>query len=132
MPPVDSFRTESRFHADAGELSEVRAMVREIPDEVRDDACLLLTELFTNSVRHSGIHPDELIRVVVNWTDSSLRVDVFDVPHAKLFPRLPVRRPATGAASGWGLYLVDRLATKWGCSLGHCWFEMSPVAVAPA
>jgi hypothetical protein len=33
-------------------------------------------------------------------------------------------RPAPGAESGWGLYLVDRLASRWGTSAGGYWFEL--------
>jgi len=33
-------------------------------------------------------------------------------------------RPAPGAESGWGLYLVDRVASRWGTSAHGYWFEL--------
>jgi hypothetical protein len=50
----------------------------EVPWPMRDDAQLLLSELFTKSIQHSGLHADEMVRVSVWWTGSTLRVDVFD------------------------------------------------------
>jgi hypothetical protein len=33
-------------------------------------------------------------------------------------------RPTPGAESGWGLFLVDRLASRWGTAAGGYWFEL--------
>jgi hypothetical protein len=39
----------------------------------------------------------------------------------------PVPRPKSSTkAGGWGLYLVEKLAARWGVSTGstHVWFEL--------
>jgi anti-sigma regulatory factor (Ser/Thr protein kinase) len=96
-----------------------------------DDAKLLASELVTNSIRHAGLGPDDRVRVRAIWSGTKLRVDVFD-RSGKVDSLLVAGsiRPAPGAESGWGLYLVDRLASRWGAATGRYWFELeleSPV-----
>jgi anti-sigma regulatory factor (Ser/Thr protein kinase) len=90
-----------------------------------DDALQLVTELVTNSIRHAGLGSHDRIRVRAAWSGGRLRVDVSDrvggpVPH----PVAGAIRPAPGGESGWGLFLVDRLASRWGRGQGHFWFEL--------
>jgi anti-sigma regulatory factor (Ser/Thr protein kinase) len=117
---------ELAVRATARAGSEVRhALERmELPLPLQDDAQLLTTELVTNSYRHSGLGRDQLIRVIVDWSGERLRVSVRD----RIPARLPVSgsiRPLPEAESGWGLYLVDRIASGWGTGPGGFWFELS-------
>ena len=95
-----------------------------LPPPLLDDAKLLVSELVTNSIRHSGLRPWDLIGVHVTWSATKVRVDVHDRPQAA--PHRPAGsiRPRPGADSGWGLYLVDRLASRWGQGRGRYWFEL--------
>ena len=91
------------------------------------DAQLLVSELVSNSVRHAGLGRDDLIRVTADWSGDRLLVHVRDGGRAR--PASPVSgsiRPAPGAESGWGLYVVDRLASRWGTTAGGYWFELRP------
>ena len=78
----------------------------------RDDAALLVSEVFGNSVRHSGSGaPGETVTVVVIAGDGIVRVEVTDragegTPELRL-----VHRDAEG---GRGLQLVAGLAARWG------------------
>lgn len=97
-----------------------------LEDELAEVAKLLLTELVTNSIRHAGLVPTDEIRVSILWTGATLRVSVDD---RRLGTAPPVLaggiRPSPGANSGWGLYLVDRLATRWGVDEARgYWFEL--------
>lgn len=83
---------------------------------------LLITELVTNSVRHTSAKTI-LLRVLVG--SSAVRTEVTDAG--------PGFDPdATGAAdgdrTGWGLFLVERLAERWGVSQNgdgtKVWFEL--------
>jgi anti-sigma regulatory factor (Ser/Thr protein kinase) len=84
---------------------------------------LLVTELVTNSVRHARADA-VLLRVFVGdvavWTEVTDAGPGFD-PAAS--------GPLASDRTGWGLYLVDRLADRWGVSRdGHAtrvWFELS-------
>jgi anti-sigma regulatory factor (Ser/Thr protein kinase) len=98
-----------------------------LPGSLGDDAELLVSELVTNSVRHAGLRPDDLIRITADWSGDRLNVAVRGgrgVPPAAVTGSI---RPAPGAESGWGLYLVDRLASRWGTAAGGYWFELRPV-----
>jgi anti-sigma regulatory factor (Ser/Thr protein kinase) len=96
-----------------------------LPSPLADEAQLLVTELVTNSVRHAGLGPDERIQLTADWSGTWLRVHVRDRGRSRLAGAgAGSIRPAPGAESGWGLYLVDRLASRWGSSADGYWFEL--------
>ena len=108
-------------------VAEVRRALDALamPDELREDAQLLTSELVTNSIRHAGMGEGEQIRVRASWTGHVLRVDVYDRPGLEQGPKLAGSiRPAPGADSGWGLFLIDRLTSRWGSTPGRFWFEV--------
>jgi anti-sigma regulatory factor (Ser/Thr protein kinase) len=76
-----------------------------------DVAALLVGELFSNSLRHSGSGaPGETVTVAVKTVNDVIRVEVTD----RSGPGVPEPRPAgSDAEDGRGLQLVDRLATRW-------------------
>jgi anti-sigma regulatory factor (Ser/Thr protein kinase) len=82
-----------------------------IPSSVRDDLLLLVTELVTNAVRHSGVGPDESVRVALRRRRGLVRVEVIDSGRSLTRAEVCARRSGPG---GWGLFLVDRIATRWG------------------
>jgi anti-sigma regulatory factor (Ser/Thr protein kinase) len=95
-----------------------------LPGPLGDHAELLLSELVTNSVRHGGLSPDEVIRITADWSGTRLRVTV-RAGRSALPPAVSGSvRPTPGAESGWGLYLVNRLASRWGTAAGGYWFEL--------
>jgi anti-sigma regulatory factor (Ser/Thr protein kinase) len=92
-----------------------------------DDAELLVSEVFGNSVRHSGSGaPGETVTVAVRAGDGIVRVEVTD----RAGPGTPRLRPAGGDAEGGrGLQLVAGLAARWGWRRRGgrivTWFELS-------
>jgi anti-sigma regulatory factor (Ser/Thr protein kinase) len=89
-------------------------------DEIR----LLVSELVTNSVRHAGMSPEEWIEFRVNTSRDVVRVEVADRGPG-FEAGQPV--PTMYQDSGWGLYLVEQIADRWGVSNegGTCvWFEV--------
>jgi anti-sigma regulatory factor (Ser/Thr protein kinase) len=96
-----------------------------VPERRLRDVRLLVSELVTNAVRHAGLDSGDLIGLHVHLRDSGLRVEVDD-PGTGFELRKPEPDPAR--ASGWGLYLVDELADRWGMDRGgrggtRIWFE---------
>jgi len=100
--------------AEPGSVAEARSRVLEaVGPELADDAQvqtlrLLVSELVTNAVRHGD--RDEPVEIHAMW-NSEVRIEVVD--HGQGF--LP--EPRTGALDepgGFGLFLVGRLADRWG------------------
>jgi anti-sigma regulatory factor (Ser/Thr protein kinase) len=88
-----------------------------------DSLRLLVSELVTNAVRHSGMEGG---RVVLGLTvDEGLaHVEVTDVG-----PGFEPSADPPGPESGWGLFLVQRLADRWGVVTSpdetRVWFDLS-------
>jgi anti-sigma regulatory factor (Ser/Thr protein kinase) len=97
-----------------------------LPAPLGDHAELLVSELVTNSVRHAGLRPHDLIRITADWSGARLKVAVCGGRGVLPAAVAGAIRPAPGAESGWGLYLVDRLASRWGTATGGYWFELRP------
>jgi len=83
---------------------------------------LLVTELVTNSVKHARAEAVSL-RVLVGR--QAVLVEVTD--HGPGFKHRP-RRRSDARDSGWGLFLVERLAHRWGVGKDgpatRVWFEL--------
>ena len=96
-----------------------------LPLPLAFDAQVAISELVSNSVRHAGLAPDDLIRITADWSGTRLRVHVHDGRRGGRPTGVSGSiRPAPGAESGWGLYLVDRVASRWGTSADGYWFEL--------
>ena len=92
------------------------------------DLRLLVTELVTNSLRHSHLGAGDAIHLVIQvepqMEPKTLRVEVHD-PGTGFDAPAPPQSPDLGA--GWGLYLLGRIADRWGIQgrPSTCvWFEM--------
>jgi len=96
------------------------------------DLRLLVSEAVTNSVRHAGIGPEESVGLRVLLLDECVRVEVADSgPHFEPNASRPKidgeDGDLPGDPSGWGLYLVDQLADRWGVQREDgnvVWFEL--------
>ena len=85
---------------------------------------LLVTELLTNSVRH-GADDRGWITLDVEIYANAVRVIVSDSGPG--FEPDPEPTPHPDRPGGWGLYLVDRLASRWGVERENhtaVWFEL--------
>jgi anti-sigma regulatory factor (Ser/Thr protein kinase) len=120
-------RLDVRLRATPRAASEARRGLRQLalPLPLANDAEVAVSELVTNSVRHAGLGPEDLIRITIDWSGERLKVHVRDGgPSVLASPVAGSIRPFPGAESGWGLYLVDRLASRWGIAGGGYWFEL--------
>jgi anti-sigma regulatory factor (Ser/Thr protein kinase) len=88
------------------------------------DVRLLVSELVTNSVQHASVGAEESIRLHVDIGGECVRVEVMDSGPG--FERKdPI--PDTATDSGWGLFLVNQIADRWGVDMqkDSCvWFEI--------
>jgi anti-sigma regulatory factor (Ser/Thr protein kinase) len=101
----------------------VEALRPSLDDIVVDDAVLLVSEIVSNSVRHASLDASDAIEVRIRGSRSMLHVDVID-PGPGFDPE---RLRPSRKNGGWGLWLLDRLATRWGVEhndVTRVWFEL--------
>ena len=95
-----------------------------LPNLVRDDVLLLLTELVNNAVGHADTAPGPAVRVEIGQWFGMVRVAVWDEGRGFTYPTTS-RSDETG---GWGLVLVDRIADRWAVAPAptgtRVWFEI--------
>ncbi len=102
-----------------GALARLRA---DLDPPLMETLRLLVTELVTNSVKHARA---DTVSLIVTVKDTSVRTEVRDEG--------PGFDPSTTGApgndrGGWGLFLVERLADRWGTARDatgtRVWFEL--------
>jgi anti-sigma regulatory factor (Ser/Thr protein kinase) len=125
MAPSNERELRLRPEAAAPRLARaaIAAAASGVPAVVVADAELLTSEVVSNAVRHAQLDPSQeiVVRIVA---DGYVRVEVVD--QGPPF-EADLRRPGSGAR-GWGLFLVDAVATSWGVeregSGKRVWFEV--------
>ena len=86
---------------------------------------MLVSELVGNSVKHAGLSVDDHVHVTAEWSGERLRVTVHDRVRPSTPPPVAAAiRPRPGADSGWGLFIVDRVSSRWGTDEAGYWFEL--------
>jgi anti-sigma regulatory factor (Ser/Thr protein kinase) len=114
-----------RITGGPGAPAEARAAVRRFhPDlapELMQTVALLTSELVSNATRHAAA---ETIELCFGVAAGHVRVEVADTGAG--FGGW-LRPPEPGRVGGWGLYIVDELASRWGVMEGggtRVWFEI--------
>jgi anti-sigma regulatory factor (Ser/Thr protein kinase) len=117
-----------KLRATPGAVPDARRALDALDDQVSaqtlDDLRLLVSELVTNSVRHADLTESQAIELKVKLMPETVRVEVND--QGSGFQPTP-RTAQSDDQSGWGLYLVSRLADRWGVTsdgVTRVWFEL--------
>jgi anti-sigma regulatory factor (Ser/Thr protein kinase) len=113
--------------AASGARAAMSALEGKLDPHVLEDLRLLVTELVSNSIRHAET---QSVRLSVALAGDIVRVEVTDAGRGFIPSPRPPGRDRLG---GWGLYLVDRLADRWGVArdgLTRVWFEIDARARA--
>ena len=96
----------------------------EVAEKALDDVRLLVTELITNALRHAGLRPGDRVLLRARLEDEKMRVEVHDPGRdGEVEPREP-----KGRGGGYGLFLLERIAQRWGVERNGgtvVWFEMT-------
>jgi two-component sensor histidine kinase len=90
----------------------ITEMLAESHEETVHTVGLIITELISNSVKHARFLGEQGLHVVVWQLNSRLRLEVQDP--GPCFEPGEMRPPQKDTAGSWGLYLVDKLAERWG------------------
>lgn len=97
-----------------------------LPERIRSDVTLLVSELVTNAFRHAGQSESESIHLRAEMTGRTIRIEVTD----RGSDRSPAIREAD-VDGGWGLRIVEEIADRWGTATGPSgtlvWFEIEAV-----
>jgi anti-sigma regulatory factor (Ser/Thr protein kinase) len=97
--------------------------------EVRDTVRLLVTELVSNSVLHAGADGASPIKLHVVASEHGARVEVEDLGPG--FEPVALE-PDREHGGGFGLFLVNKLADRWGVAPeqpSRVWFEVDRLGV---
>jgi len=96
-----------------------------VPDDVVHDVQLVVSELVTNAVKHAGLGSGENVELDVRTRPGCVEVMVHYTEHRRFELTSPLEPPE---ASGWGLFLVDQIASRWSVieTRGEmeAWFEV--------
>lgn len=126
----ESLRVELQLERDvrapAIARTEIAACCREL--ELGGSLCqsliLLVSEVVSNAVRHSPAEANAPVELVATFGEQTIRVMVTDAGDGFTpRPRDPAR-----THDGYGLYLLEKVATRWGVeSRGDTkvWFELA-------
>ena len=97
-----------------------------VETSVARDLRLLTHEVVSNSVQHAGMNPKDPIRLNIYLAPRWARIEVWD--NGPGFSPTPTP-PERTKERGMGLFVLDRLADRWGVQTGECrctcvWFEV--------
>jgi serine/threonine-protein kinase RsbW len=90
-----------------------------------EDVRLLVTELITNALRHGSLAPGDTVSVKASVDQEVVRIEVSDPGRDGEV----AQRPPGPRGGGYGLYLVEQLAQRWGVDRRHgttVWCELTP------
>lgn len=96
-----------------------------LSDSQLADLRLLVSEVVTNALRHTGMGPDDTIGLTIHVRGERVRIEVTDAGPG--FTPSP-RSAGPSEPGGWGLHLVERLTARWGVEKGDrttVWFEVA-------
>jgi anti-sigma regulatory factor (Ser/Thr protein kinase) len=116
--PVPTAATEARTEV-------TQRLAARLGASVLEDVRLLVTELITNALRHGRLTPGDRVSVKASVDEGVVRIEVRDPGNdGDVVPRPPGQR-----GGGYGLYLVEMLAKRWGVDRRDgtvVWCELSP------
>jgi anti-sigma regulatory factor (Ser/Thr protein kinase) len=126
---VGAMEHRATFELVPDAASRARAVVNEelgraVSTKVLEDTTLLVSELVTNAVRHAPRNGVLEVELRLRVDPERVRIVVSD-PGAGF--SVEPRPPTASESSGWGLYLVDRVADRWGVitkDRSEVWFEI--------
>jgi anti-sigma regulatory factor (Ser/Thr protein kinase) len=117
-----TLRLQANREASAHARHALGRLRSDIDPPLMETLRLLVTELVTNSIKHAGAE-SVVLRVLVGrwavWTEVADEGPGFDPADTK---------PPGQERPGWGLFLVERLADRWGVNHAgrstKVWFEL--------
>jgi anti-sigma regulatory factor (Ser/Thr protein kinase) len=110
---------------DAPQQARAEAEALELEGRTREDVTLLVSELVTNCVVHADLAPGQNIDLRLAKRADTVRVEVCD--SGRGFAATLVPTDDGDGGNGFGLFIVEQLADRWGIERGRrtcVWFEV--------
>jgi anti-sigma regulatory factor (Ser/Thr protein kinase) len=120
LAPVMPTETERRFRfrslpqAVGAARRVLRAWEEHFEPDLFYDLSLCVSELVTNRVRQGGSARGDEIELVVRRSEKLVRAEVRESR-----PDVLVKQPLEQSLSDWGIFIVDRVADRWGVDRGQ-------------
>ena len=113
MPRSDQRLLYLCLPCDVTAPARARRALRDLAElaELHEDVALIVSELVTNAVVHSGGSAHDSIFVALTRDDHRVRIDVDDPGYSR---GVPTPRAVGHPSNSSGLRLVQRAATRWG------------------
>lgn len=127
MRPAEILRLRLRCDPTAPARARAALADLDVIQPVREDALLIVSELATNAVLHSGSDPEDEFELRAELVENGVRIAVTDRGRSN---RTPMRRDQPGSIGpgGMGLRVVDTLSRRWGSDRHGClsvWAELA-------
>jgi anti-sigma regulatory factor (Ser/Thr protein kinase) len=118
LPPAPAAATAAR-------TAVTERLAASLGQQVLEDVRLLVTELITNALRHGALTPGDRVGVKASVDHGVVRLEVSDPGRDG---DVEIREPGA-RGGGYGLYLVEKLARRWGVDRREgttVWCELAP------
>ena len=118
LPPAPAAATTARTQV-------TERLAASLGQQVLEDVRLLVTELITNALRHGALTPGDRVSVKASVDRGVVRLEVTDPGRDG---DVEIREPGP-RGGGYGLFLVERLARRWGVDRREgttVWCELAP------
>jgi anti-sigma regulatory factor (Ser/Thr protein kinase) len=118
-----------KLRCDPSAPSRAREALAELPAvrDCREEALLVVSELATNAVLHSGVADEGEFELLAEVIPDGIRIAVTDC-RASGRPPERVPRGERSEAGGMGLWVVDALSRRWGTEssgVTRVWAELA-------
>ena len=112
-----NFKEESDFTVNSSSLKEIRNFARELFEKVeelndyKEELVLALAEAAQNIVKHAYKNQptDDLLKVVINYNDKTLMMELFDKGNAVIPENIKPRNLEDIKAGGLGTFFIGQI-----------------------
>ena len=112
-----NFKQESEFNVNSSSLKDIRNFARDLFEKVeelndyKEELVLALAEAAQNIVKHAYKNQptDDLLKVVINYNDKTLMMELFDKGNAAIPENIKPRNLEDIKAGGLGTFFIGQI-----------------------
>ena len=112
-----NFKQENEFTVNSSSLKDIRSFARDLFEKVeelndyKEELVLALAEAAQNIVKHAYKNQptDDLLKVVINYNDKTLMMELFDKGNAVIPENIKTRNLEDIKAGGLGTFFIGQI-----------------------